>query len=173
MLANRARHLHTCQLTTSSEFHLLLQDLALRCLRVSKVHHLVQQFVNDDKVIPNTLLLEDLEVFGEDLHELVEEEKNFGGICVSFGQSENVQVAVTDIKVLEIRTGLCQFHVDAHTQSGGQGCGIDMREEAEQAAKRTLTPSWEKQGGTADDSSSASLRRTGNFSTADMGISPR
>lgn len=39
--------------------------------------------------------------------------------------------------------------------------------------KPTLIPSWEKQGGTADDSSSASLRRTGNFSTADMGISPR
>ncbi len=36
----------------------------------------------------------------------------------------------------------------------------------------TLMPSWEKQGGTADDSSSASLSRTGNISTADMGMSP-
>lgn len=100
MLTNGACHLPTCHSTTSSGFHLLLQDLALCCLRVSKVHHLVQQFVDDDKVITNTLLLEDLEVFGEDLHELVEEEKNLGGICVSFGQSEDVQVAVTDIKVL-------------------------------------------------------------------------
>lgn len=38
--------------------------------------------------------------------------------------------------------------------------------------RRTLMPSWEKQGGTAEDSSSASERRTGNFSTADMGMSP-
>lgn len=100
MLANRARLLPTCHLTTSSGFHLLLQDLALCCLWISKVHHFVQQFVNDDKIIPDTLLLEDLEIFGEDLHELVEEEKDLGSICVSFGQSENVQVAVTDIKVL-------------------------------------------------------------------------
>lgn len=77
-----------------------MQDLGLCCLWVSKVHHLVQQFVNDDKVIPNTLLLEDLEVFGEDLHKLVEEEEDLGGICVSFSQSENVQVAVANIKVL-------------------------------------------------------------------------
>ncbi len=34
-------------------------------------------------------------------------------------------------------------------------------------------PSSEKQGGTAELSSSASDRRTGNFSTADMGMSPR
>lgn len=39
--------------------------------------------------------------------------------------------------------------------------------------KPTLTPSEEKQGGTAELSSSASLRRIGNFSTADMGMSPR
>ena len=38
---------------------------------------------------------------------------------------------------------------------------------------RTLMPSSEKQGGTAEDSSSACDRRIGNFSTADIGISPR
>ena len=37
----------------------------------------------------------------------------------------------------------------------------------------TLIPSSEKQGGTADDSSSASESKIGNFSTADIGISPR
>jgi hypothetical protein len=30
----------------------------------------------------------------------VEEEEDLGSICVSFGQSENVQVAVPDIKIL-------------------------------------------------------------------------
>ena len=38
---------------------------------------------------------------------------------------------------------------------------------------RTFIPSSEKHGGTAELSSSASLRRMGNFSTADMGMSPR
>lgn len=49
-----------------------------------------------------------------------------------------------------------------------------VRQSCEQVAERrqTLTPSWDKQGGTADVSSSASERRMGNFSTADMGISP-
>lgn len=37
----------------------------------------------------------------------------------------------------------------------------------------TFIPSSEKHGGTAELSSSASLRRMGNFSTADMGMSPR
>ena len=36
----------------------------------------------------------------------------------------------------------------------------------------TLIPSSEKHGGTAELSSSASLNRIGNFSTADIGISP-
>ena len=40
-------------------------------------------------------------------------------------------------------------------------------------AQRTLMPSSEKHGGTAELSSSASDRRMGNFSTADMGMSPR
>ena len=38
--------------------------------------------------------------------------------------------------------------------------------------RRTLMPSSEKHGGTAELSSSASLNRMGNFSTADIGMSP-
>jgi hypothetical protein len=37
---------------------------------------------------------------------------------------------------------------------------------------QTLIPSWEKHGGTAELSSSASRRSIGNFSTADIGMSP-
>lgn len=39
--------------------------------------------------------------------------------------------------------------------------------------ERTFMPSSEKHGGTAELSSSASERRIGNFSTADIGMSPR
>jgi hypothetical protein len=38
--------------------------------------------------------------------------------------------------------------------------------------QHTFIPSSEKHGGTAELSSSASLSRMGNFSTADMGMSP-
>lgn len=78
-----------------------MQDLALCCLRISKVHHLIQQLVNDDEVVPDTLLLQHFEVFGEHLHDLVEEEEDLGGICVSFGQCEDVEVTVADIEVLD------------------------------------------------------------------------
>ena len=30
---------------------LLLENLALSCLRVAKVHHLVHKFVNNDKIV--------------------------------------------------------------------------------------------------------------------------
>ena len=45
----------------------LLEDLALGRLRESKVHHLIHELVYDDKVIPDTLLLQLLEVFNQDL----------------------------------------------------------------------------------------------------------
>ncbi len=49
----------------------------------------------------------------------------------------------------------------------------DMYVRGAEEALRTLIPSSEKQGGTAEDSSSASDKRMGNFSTADIGMSPR
>jgi hypothetical protein len=51
-----------------------LEDLALGCLGVAKVHHLVHELVYDDKVVSDALFLELLEVFDEDLRESVEEE---------------------------------------------------------------------------------------------------
>jgi hypothetical protein len=58
----------------------LLKYLALCCLRIAEVHHLVHELVDDDKVIPDALLLEFLKVFDEDLDETVEEEDGFCGI---------------------------------------------------------------------------------------------
>lgn len=51
----------------------LLQYLGFGSLWVPKVHHLIQQFVNDDKIVPYTLFLQLLEVFRENLHNLMEE----------------------------------------------------------------------------------------------------
>lgn len=63
-----------------------LEDLGLGGLRVAEIHHLVEQFVDDDEIVPDGFFLELFEVFGEDLHDLVEEEEDLGGICVSFGE---------------------------------------------------------------------------------------
>lgn len=36
--------------------HILLENLAFCSLRISEIHHLVEEFVDDDKVISYTLL---------------------------------------------------------------------------------------------------------------------
>lgn len=51
----------------------LLQDLALRRLRVAEVVHLVEQLVDDDEVVADALLLEFVEILAEDSYDLVEE----------------------------------------------------------------------------------------------------
>ena len=47
--------------------HALLQDLALRRLWVPEVHHLVQELIDDHKVVSYRLFFEFLEIFHEDL----------------------------------------------------------------------------------------------------------
>lgn len=79
----------------------LLQYLALRRLGITKVHHLVQQLVNNDKVVPDTLLLELLEVFRKHLDDLVQEKEDLGGIRIPFRKREKVEIVVTDVKVLK------------------------------------------------------------------------
>lgn len=81
----------------------------------------------------------------------MEEQKDFCGIGVSFRQGEEIEVVMTDVEVLR----------------------RSVRDSLQWTGSLTLMPSSEKQGGTADDSSSASESRMGNFSTADMGMSPR
>lgn len=78
----------------------LLQDLSLGRLRVAKVHHLIKELVDDDEVVADRLLLEDLEVLGEDLDQLVEEEEDLGGVGVALGEGEDVEVVVADVEVL-------------------------------------------------------------------------
>lgn len=62
----------------------LLQNLTLRCLWISKVHHLIHELIDYDEIVPNGFLLEFLEVLDENLSESVEEQDCFDGIRVSF-----------------------------------------------------------------------------------------
>jgi hypothetical protein len=68
------------------EGHALLKDLGLCCLWVAKVHHLIQQFIYDNEVVSYTFFLEFFEILGEDLDDLMEEEKDFGRIGVALGE---------------------------------------------------------------------------------------
>jgi len=77
-----------------------LEDLRLCCLRVAEIHHLIQQFVDDDEVVADGFLLEFFEVFGKYLDDLVEEEEDLGGICVSFCEGKEVEVVVSYVEVL-------------------------------------------------------------------------
>lgn len=90
----------------------------------------------------------------------MQEKEDFGGVGVAFREGKEVEVVMSDVEVLWVereQVSAFQFflNTDLHRYSA-----------------RTLIPSSEKHGGTAEDSSSASDRRTGNFSTADIGMSP-
>lgn len=78
-----------------------LENLGLGGLRIAKVHHFVEQFVDDDKVVADGLLLECLEVLGEDLDNLVQEEDDFGGIGIALGEGEEVEVIVANVEILQ------------------------------------------------------------------------
>ena len=80
-----------------------MQYLALRSLWVSEVHHLIEQLIDDDEIVANTLFLQDFEVLREYLHNFVEEEEDFGCISVLLCQREDVKVAVADIEILDTR----------------------------------------------------------------------
>ena len=109
----------------------------------------------------------------------MKEKKDFGGVGVAFGEGKEVEVGMANVEVLNGVKGsaflwtrerlcgyrACHFPHWLGKQPSFQILGLQYA--------RTLIPSSEKHGGTAELSSSASLRRMGNFSTADMGMSPR
>mmetsp|Transcript_20800 Transcript_20800/g.61968 ORF Transcript_20800/g.61968 Transcript_20800/m.61968 type:complete len:308 (-) Transcript_20800:8-931(-) len=74
----------------------LAQDLDLRRLRVSVVHHLIQELVRDDEVVLDALLLELVEVVPEHLSEPVEERHDEGGVGVALRHRHEVKVVVLD-----------------------------------------------------------------------------
>jgi hypothetical protein len=88
-----------------------LQDLGFGSLWVAKIHHLVQQFVYDDEIVSNTLLLKLFEILSKDLDNLVEEKKDLSGIGVAFCEGEEVEIVVTNVEVLSLAQ---QMHTDVN-----------------------------------------------------------
>ena len=58
----------------------LLENLALRCLRITEIHHLIHELVYNDEVVADRLLFKLLEVFDKYGDKAVEEEDDLGGI---------------------------------------------------------------------------------------------
>jgi hypothetical protein len=132
--------------------YVFLQYLGLGGLRVAEVHHLVQQLVDDDKVVADALLLELLEVLGEDLDDLVQEQQDLGGVGVALGEGEQVQVVVADVEVVDALVGEARRHggavffglAEQHGEllDGGHGdvAAVVARQKGLQAAVSTELP---------------------------------
>lgn len=64
------------------------------------IHGLIEEFVNDDEVIPNRLLVERSEVVLEERRELVQVGQEQGDVGVFAGHAAQVQVAVLRMRVV-------------------------------------------------------------------------
>ena len=61
----------------------LLQDFTLRRLRIPEVHHLIQQLINNHKVISYRLFLKFLEVLDENGRQTMQEDDDLCRVGVS------------------------------------------------------------------------------------------
>ena len=103
----------------------------------------------------------------------MQEEEDLGRVGIALGEGKEVEVVVADVEVLHARTHARHAPAAAEGMtSASSTCRRPRTPGPTRMPLLTLMPSCEKQGGTAEDSSSASERRMGNFSTADMGMSP-
>ena len=75
-------------------FDITLQQLDLGSLRISIVHHLVEQFVDDNKVVPDGLLLDILEVAFQDLDQFVKEGEDHNSIVIFLGDGDQIEIVV-------------------------------------------------------------------------------
>ena len=67
----------------------LAEDFWVSGLRITEVHHFIEELVNDNKVIANTLLAHFTEVLLKNVDELVEEEQCHGTINIAVSDSKN------------------------------------------------------------------------------------
>jgi hypothetical protein len=74
-----------------------LEDFRFGGLWISKVHHFVQEFINNDEVVSDGFFFKFFEVFGEDFDYFVQEEEDFGGIGIAFSEGEEVEVIMADV----------------------------------------------------------------------------
>jgi len=84
----------------NSAVHVLLQYLRLGSLGISEIHHLIEQLIDDDKVVSYTLFFELFEVLCKHLDDLVEKKEDLGSICVSFGERKEVEIVVSNVQIL-------------------------------------------------------------------------
>jgi hypothetical protein len=95
----------------NSDLDVLLQYLGFGSLGISEIHHLIEQLIDDDKVVSYTLFLKLFEVLCKHLDDLVEEKEDLGSICISFGKREEVEIVVSYVEILpSISAGILELH---------------------------------------------------------------
>jgi hypothetical protein len=84
-------------------------------LRIAKVHHLIQQLVDDDEVISYTLLFQLFEIFCENFNDFMEEQEYLGGIGVALRQGKEVEIVMADVEILyKLETTACDIEKDRY-----------------------------------------------------------
>jgi hypothetical protein len=75
----------------------LSQHRRIGRLWIAKVHHFVQQFVNEHEIVATSFLVESLEVFAEHLRQTVEEGEDHGSVGIASARGRHqIQVVVLD-----------------------------------------------------------------------------
>ena len=72
--------------------NVFLQNFGLGRLGVAEIHHLIEELVDNNKVVANGLFFELFEVLSKDFDDFVEEEEDLGSIGVALGQCEKVKI---------------------------------------------------------------------------------
>jgi hypothetical protein len=70
------------------------EELHFGGLRISVIHHLVKELVDDNKIVSNRLLLKILEVVFEDADEGVQKSKYHDCVVVLPGDGNQVQIVM-------------------------------------------------------------------------------
>jgi hypothetical protein len=69
-------------------------------LWIAKVHHFIQQLVDDDKVVPDRFFLQLFKIFGEDFDDLMEKEEDFRSVGVTLGKGKKVKIIMPYVQIL-------------------------------------------------------------------------
>lgn len=69
----------------------LAKNLGVSGLWIAKVHHLIKELVDDDKIVADTLLADLTKVLLQRFNELVKEEKRHGSIHIAISDCKDCE----------------------------------------------------------------------------------
>ena len=118
-----------------------MQDLAFGRLRVSKIHHFIQQLVKNDKVVADRLFFQLLKVLLQHGSKLVQKQEDLGRVGVAPRQSKHLLSERLD-STRTIQVVMAHMHIihtlRAHARLNG-ACSMllfDFEHKREEAIQR-------------------------------------